>query len=89
MNNILTQDVQQIVKNSNARFFLIIWSSSQGAFFIYENGSIQNIECGHMASPAIHREQAILVYKKAVAKAEDHADIKDGQIDILPIPSFK
>jgi len=89
MNNILTVDPEEVLQNSNAHHFMVIWSTSQGEFFGTGGGSFQNAVHGQIDSPAVPRNNAVEEYYNLVRTAKAHPLIKDGKIDLVPIPTFE
>lgn len=89
MNNIITQDPELVLQNSNAHHFMVIWSSSHGTFFGTGGGSFQNALHGPMDSPAVSRNDAVKEYYNLVNVAKSHDAIKDGRIELVPLPMFE
>lgn len=88
MNPIITINPDEVLENSNALFFMLVWTSSQGTFFGNGNGSFQNALHGPMNSPVIERNNIVKEYYRLVDSAQSDQLIKDGRIDILPLPLF-
>lgn len=88
MNDIITYDPEQILATNNALFFMVVWSSSQGTFFGTGGGGFQSVEHVKMDSPAVERNRAIEEYYNLVRVAKSHPYIKDGRIELLPIPTL-
>ncbi|MCA6446681.1 MAG: hypothetical protein IM562_05910 [Chitinophagaceae bacterium] len=89
MNNIITIDPERILQNSSSKIFFIVWTNSKGTFFCTGNGNFQNAaDGGAIDSPAIMRNNAIQQYYQLVNIAKSHPLLKDGRIDLLPLPTI-
>jgi hypothetical protein len=89
MNNITTQNPEEILKETDAQFFMVVWTNSQGTFFGTGGGGFQNAIHGKIDSPAVERRKAVDEYYNLVRVAKAHDLIKDGRIDLVPLPMFK
>lgn len=88
MNNIITHDPEEVIQNSNARFFMVVWTNSQGTFFGTGGGGFQNAAHGPMESPAVERNRAVEEYNNLTRVARSHTIIKDGRVDLIPLPIY-
>jgi len=88
MNNIATVDPQAILNATNAQFFMVVWTNSQGTFFGTGGGGFQNASHGKMDSPAVERRNAVEEYHNLARVAKSHNIITDGRIDLVELPTF-
>lgn len=88
MNNIITQDPEEILNGTDAQFFMVIWTNSQGTFFGTGGGSFNNAAHGPMNSPAVERCHAAEEYYNLVREARSNNILTDGRIDLIPLPIY-
>lgn len=88
MNDITTQNPEEILNGTDAQFFMVVWTNSQGTFFGTGGGGFQNAIYGKLDSPAVERRNAVEEYYNLVRVAKSHDMIKDGRIDLVALPMF-
>jgi hypothetical protein len=88
MNDITTQDPEEILNGTDAKYFIVVWANSQGTFFGTGGGGFQNAFHGQIESPAVERCNAVEEYYALVRTAKSHDMIKDGRIDLVALPMF-
>ncbi len=86
MNEIITINPDEILKNSKAIVFMVVWTNSGGTFFGTGGGGFSNSAHGTMASPAVMRNNAVEEYYNLVKVAKSHNIFKDGRVDLIPLP---
>ena len=88
MNNITTVDPEAILNATDAQFFMVVWTNSQGTFFGTGGGGFQNAIHGKMDSPVVERSNAVGAYYDLSRVAKSHDLITDGRIDLVELPTF-
>jgi hypothetical protein len=88
MNDITTVDPEAMLNATKTKFFMVVWTNSQGTFFGTGGGGFQNAIHGNMDTPVVERRNAVEEYYKLVSVAKSHDLITDGRIDLIELPTF-
>lgn len=90
MTKIITVNPDDVLANSDARVFFIVYTCNQGTFMGLPGGTIQNAEHGGFGgSPAISRERLIEDYARVLSNIRGGGFLSDGRLDIIPLPTFE